>query len=75
VRRKQRQKQKKSFFGLIALAIATILGAIWGFLKFIPRLVLYLLAIIAAVAYNNMIILVLLVFLIVIYELWRRGIV
>jgi len=75
VNAKRKQKQKKSFLELIALVVATILGAIWGFIKFIPRLLLYLLAIIAAVAYNNMIILGLLVFLIVIYELWRRGIV
>jgi len=72
---KRKQGQRKSFLGLIALAIATILGVIWGFLKFIPRLLLYLLAIIAAIAYNNMIILGLLIFLIVTYELWRRGIV
>jgi len=75
VNAKRKQKQKKSFLGLIALVVTTILGAIWGFIKFIPRLLLYLLAIIAAVAYNNMIILGLLIFLIVTYELWRRGIV
>jgi len=75
VNAKRKQKQKKSFLGLIALAIATILGVIWGFLKFIPRLLLYLLVLIVAVAYNNMVVLGLLVFLIVVYELWRRGVV
>jgi len=75
VNAKRKQKQKKSFLGLIALFAMMILGAIWGFLKFIPRLLLYLLAIITAIAYNNMIVLGLLVFLIITYELWRRGIV
>jgi len=71
---KRKQKQK-SFLGFIALVVATILGVIWGFLKFIPRLLLYLLVLIVAVAYNNMIVLGLLAFLIVVYEFWRRGLV
>jgi len=72
---KKKQRQRKSFLGLIALVVATILGTIWGFLKFIPRLLLYLLVLLVAVAYNNMIVLGLLAFLIVVYEFWRRGLV